>query len=88
MQYTLQDLDASVRAAAGDQDDVAPLTEDTLDVEFADMGCDSLVLLELINSIRRSHGLELPDDAVEHMRTPRAALTHINERFAQTTVGG
>jgi minimal PKS acyl carrier protein len=86
MTFTFEDLDANVRAAAG-HPDIAPLTGETLDADFADLGCDSLVLIELINRINRSYGIHLPDAAIEYMRTPRSTLAYLNDRFAASEAG-
>ena len=86
MSFTFEDLDANVRAAAGNPD-IAPLTGDTLDADFADLGCDSLVLIELINRINRAYGINLPDAAIEHMRTPRSTLAYLNDWLAASEVG-
>jgi minimal PKS acyl carrier protein len=46
--------------------------------EFADMGFDSLALIEATAHIGRTHGLELSDDLLPQLLTPRDLLHHLN----------
>ncbi|HEY8374500.1 MAG TPA: acyl carrier protein [Pseudonocardiaceae bacterium] len=80
-QFTLDDLRRILKSAAGD--DGATLDGDVLDTEFADLGYDSLALLELAGHVQREYGVPMPDDAPQHMTTPRAALDYVNARFAE-----
>jgi len=33
--------------------------------------------------VQREYGVPMPDDAPQHMTTPRAALDYVNARFAE-----
>jgi act minimal PKS acyl carrier protein len=54
-------------------------------VPLADLGYDSLAMLELAGHVQRRYGVPIPDEAVERMTTPRSTVDYINAQFA--TVG-
>ncbi|WP_190191460.1 acyl carrier protein [Streptomyces minutiscleroticus] len=75
---TVDDLMKIMRAAAG-QDENVDLDGDVLDVPFADLGYDSLALLETAVRIEREYGTRLADDLATTARTPREFLTLVND---------
>lgn len=52
------------------------------DAEFADLGYDSISLLEVAARLERQCGVKLDDDLIVSARTPRALLAAVNERLA------
>ncbi|BCJ48001.1 actinorhodin polyketide synthase acyl carrier protein [Actinoplanes ianthinogenes] len=56
---------------------------DELDVALADLGYDSLAMLELAAIVQREYGVRMPDDCVIEMTTPRAAIEYINRRLTE-----
>ncbi len=62
---TMTDLTKLLRACAGD-------------AEHADLGYDSLALLELSGQIKQRYGVALPDDAARVTATPRQFLALVN----------
>ncbi|MBP2327289.1 act minimal PKS acyl carrier protein [Kibdelosporangium banguiense] len=79
--FTLSDLREIMRASAG-VDEGVDLDGDIAGVEFADLGYDSLAVLELAGQVGRRYGLRIPDDAVAEMPTPGHAVEFINTRLA------
>lgn len=77
-QFTLADLIAIMRECAGEEGDVN-LDGDVLDTPFADLGYDSLALLETAAVIERQYRIRLADDVVTEARTPRAFVGVVNE---------
>ncbi|MET9295639.1 acyl carrier protein [Streptomyces sp. NPDC003077] len=75
---TVDELMKVMRAAAGGDENV-DLDGDVLDVPFADLGYDSLALLETAVRIERRHGLRLADDLVTTAKTPREFLGLVND---------
>jgi act minimal PKS acyl carrier protein len=49
------------------------------DALLADLGYDSLAILEIAAVLQRRYGIAVPDDSTERMTTPRAAVAYINE---------
>jgi act minimal PKS acyl carrier protein len=84
-EFTIDDLRQVLRAAAGDADGVG-LDSDILDVPFADLGYDSLALLETGGRIEREHGIELADSTITDAETPRALLASVNERLGAAAI--
>jgi act minimal PKS acyl carrier protein len=74
---TIADLRRILRDAAGAEEDV-DLDGDILDVEFADLGYDSLALLETAARITQEFGVKLDDAVVVDANTPRKLLTAAN----------
>ena len=76
-EMTLEHLRGTLIACAGEEDSV-DLSGDVLDVPFADLGYDSLALMESAAMIERDYGIELPEEEVARARTPRALLHLVN----------
>jgi act minimal PKS acyl carrier protein len=58
------------------------LDGDIEDIEFEDLGYDSICLLEAAGRIERDCGVKLDDDLIVSARTPRALLAVVNEQLA------
>ncbi|AKJ11926.1 acyl carrier protein [Streptomyces sp. NPDC001093] len=76
-ELTLDDLTRILRESAG-EDEGVDLDGDILDTLFADLGYDSLALLEASSRIEREFGVKLSDDAVSEAETPRLLLAAAN----------
>lgn len=74
---TLEDLKRILRESAGADEDV-DFNGEVLDTDFADLGYDSLALLEAAARITREYGVTLDDDATISARTPRDLLKVVN----------
>ncbi|CRK55093.1 Acyl carrier protein [Alloactinosynnema sp. L-07] len=79
--FDLDDLRAIMRESAGVDEDV-DLDGDIADIEFTELGYDSLAVLELASQVQRKYGVPIPDEAVHEMPTPRAAVEFINKQFS------
>lgn len=77
-EITLDELKQALREAAGDTDS-ANLEGDVLDIDFSDLGYDSLALLETAGKITRDYGVTLADDSVTSVKTLRELLKVVNE---------
>ncbi|GAA3882043.1 acyl carrier protein [Saccharothrix violaceirubra] len=75
-EFALRDLTRILKSCAG-VDDAVDLDGPVADTAFEDLGYDSLALFELVGRVRREYGVELPDEAVAEMATPRAAVDYI-----------
>ncbi|OJF16157.1 acyl carrier protein [Couchioplanes caeruleus] len=79
--FDVAELREIMSASVGVEDDVY-FDGDHLDVPFADLGYDSLAILELASQIQRRYGVQIPDEAVtEDMTSPRAAVDYVNSRL-------
>lgn len=78
-QFKLNDLRDIMRRSAGVDEDV-DLDGDIEEISFADLGYDSLALLEVFAQIRTGRGVVLPDDAVDEVRTPADLVDYVNRR--------
>jgi act minimal PKS acyl carrier protein len=63
-------------ASVGELDTVP--AEQLLDCELADLGCDSLALIETATRIKQEYGVVIPDDEVTEVRTPRELLAAVS----------
>jgi len=77
-ELTLDNLKAILQAAAG-ADEQVNLDGDILDVEFTDLGYDSIALMETGSRIEREFGVTFNDDAVMSAKTPRDFLAVVNK---------
>jgi act minimal PKS acyl carrier protein len=75
--FVLEDLKRILREGAGADENV-DLDGEILDTEFAELGYDSLALLETASRISREYGITLEDDIVIATRTPRDLIKVVN----------
>jgi act minimal PKS acyl carrier protein len=78
---TLDDVRRILIACAGDQDEI-DLTGDISDIEFDDLGYDSLALLETAARIKQELGVDIPDELISELKTPRQLLVAVNGDIA------
>ncbi|MFK0258734.1 acyl carrier protein [Streptomyces sp. NPDC090445] len=69
---TLDDLRRILSESAGS--DEGQLDGDILDTGFAELGYDSLALIETVSVVQRDYGVEIPDK----LATPRELLDAVN----------
>jgi act minimal PKS acyl carrier protein len=74
-EFTLDDLKRILREGAGEDGD---LTGDVAGTEFAELGYESLALLETSGRIEREYGIRLDDDEFLAATTPRALVDLVN----------
>lgn len=77
-QIDIAELKDILLEAAG-EDESVDLDGDVLDTDFADLGYDSLAVLEAAGIVARRYGLRLSDEALETVVTPRDLLTRIQD---------
>ncbi|GAA4914998.1 acyl carrier protein [Streptomyces coeruleoprunus] len=82
---TLDDLRRILVACAG-EDDGTDVSGDILDSSFEDLGYDSLALMESAARIKQEFGVDLSDDDVADIDTPRALLDLVNGRVSPAAV--
>ena len=76
-ELTLPELMTIVREGAGADESLADGAPRG-DVPFADLGYDSLALLETVNRIERRYGVRLSDDIADPANTPGWLLDEVN----------
>ncbi|MEV7601795.1 acyl carrier protein [Kitasatospora sp. NPDC089797] len=77
-EFTLTDLTDKLRECAGEAEDYDLDNDDVSEVPFLELGYDSLALLQVTGVLKRERGIELSDDEVIGVETPRALLQLIN----------
>lgn len=80
---TTDDVLETLYENAGEPDAGAP-TGDVSDVDFADLGYDSLALMEVASVLGKQLGIAVSDDIVVDARTPQAFADLINTQLAAT----
>ncbi|MGW5100012.1 acyl carrier protein [Streptomyces sp. NPDC004100] len=76
-EFTLSDLRTILLEAAGTDENV-DLDGDILDLDFQDLGYESLALLETAGRIERTYGITLDEEALADARTPRLLVDLVN----------
>ncbi|MEU7422308.1 MULTISPECIES: acyl carrier protein [unclassified Streptomyces] len=79
----IEDLRRVLVACAG-EDDAADLGGDILDMTFQDLGYDSLAMMETAARITQDYGVDLSDDEITEVATPRALLDLVNRSVTAT----
>lgn len=79
---TVNDLKQILLETAG-ADDAAVLDGEILDVEFSELGYDSVALLEASGQIELRYGIALPEETVASVPTPRGFLDVVNASLAE-----
>jgi act minimal PKS acyl carrier protein len=80
-ELTLEEFIALIETHAGEPDE-GDLDVNVIDVLFEQLGYDSIRLLEVISQIRFRYGLDLNEEILTEMRTPRQALDKLNALIA------
>jgi act minimal PKS acyl carrier protein len=80
---TIDSLRRLLVECAGEDGNVR-IDEDVLDVDFADLGYDSLAMMETAARIKQEYGLSVQDDLLAEANTPRALLRVVNDDAADT----
>jgi minimal PKS acyl carrier protein len=73
----IQDLRRILQESAGAEQGV-DLDGEILDVQFDELGYDSLALMETASRISREYGIQIDDDALSEATTPRRLLGLLN----------
>ncbi|GAA1262294.1 acyl carrier protein [Kitasatospora nipponensis] len=81
-EFTLNELTEKLRECAGEAENYDVDTDDVSDVPFLELGYDSLALLQVTGVLKRERGVELSDDEVIGVETPRALLEMINTNLS------
>jgi minimal PKS acyl carrier protein len=81
-EFTLDDLRAALRSCAG-EDPAVDLDGDIGRTDFADLGYDSLALMETASHLARALGRSLPEEALADAATPAEFVDAVNARLAQ-----
>ncbi|QFZ18804.1 acyl carrier protein [Saccharothrix syringae] len=74
---TVHDLHRILVQCAGEAEQ-GVLGADALDRDFDDLGYDSLALMETAAQIAKEYGVEISDERVAELRTPREVLAVVN----------
>jgi minimal PKS acyl carrier protein len=74
--FTQGDLATLMRECGGE--DHEDLSGSILDIPFAELGYDSLALLEITTRIENRYSVSIPEDIATGMKTPREAIAYVN----------
>lgn len=72
---TLEALNQFIYECMGEP---SAITEEAQDSTFPDLGCDSLVILQLEARLSQEFGVHIPELLFQKM-SPRAALAYVNQ---------
>lgn len=82
MNYTREQIETKLRALVAQQlhtdaDTITP------DATLTSLGADSLDIVELVIHVEDEFGIEVSDEAAEHMKTLNDVITYIMEHQAR-----
>lgn len=80
--FTADDL-RTIMLATADEDFVPNIEDDFLDRSFTDMDFDSLSVLEIATRIQQEYHLEIEDEAIVEMTTPRDVVDYVSGRLSE-----
>lgn len=78
---TSERLFAILRECAGEEEAMGG--EDRMDTEFTALGYDSLALLEATARVSNELGVEIPEEDLADVKTPRQFLSVVNPLAAE-----
>lgn len=81
--FTADDL-KTIMLATADEATAPDLDGNFLDKYFTDLDFDSLAVLEIATRIQQTCHLEIPDEAIAEMRTPRDVIDYVSGRLRQS----
>ncbi|MBT2206897.1 MULTISPECIES: phosphopantetheine-binding protein [Actinomadura] len=76
--FTLADLVGYIRQAAGEDEDF-DLDGDIGEITFANLGYDSIAMVEVVVSVERELGISLPGEGTDKDSTPTKFVEVVNE---------
>ncbi|WP_137233324.1 acyl carrier protein [Streptomyces sp. BPSDS2] len=79
-QLDLTTLIGLLRSSGGSENQ--DLNSDVLDVGFAELGYDSLSLLQVTGIIERDSGVTLDEQALDEAETPRQYIAAVNQALS------
>ncbi|WP_433579542.1 acyl carrier protein [Nocardia brasiliensis] len=85
-EFTIDDLRPILVQAFGELDEEFDTTGDISDIEFEELGLDSLALIETQALIRRRFGVRLEDGQVVGTSTPADLVAAVNAQLAAELV--
>ncbi|MFC9505978.1 acyl carrier protein [Streptomyces sp. NPDC057002] len=74
---TSEKLFAILRECAGEEESVTSAVN-AVDMEFTDLGYDSLALLETAARVSREYDVEIPEEDLSEVTTPAGFLSVVN----------
>ncbi|GAB3440663.1 acyl carrier protein [Actinophytocola sediminis] len=77
--FTVAELGDTIATCLGTDSGTA-ITESTVDVSFAELGYDSLAVYELMTRLQDDVGIEVSDDDIDTLTTPRLVIEFVNSR--------
>ncbi|GAA0906421.1 acyl carrier protein [Virgisporangium aurantiacum] len=80
-QVTLDDVKQIMRECAG-EDESIDLDGDVADLPFAELGYDSLALMETASRTERRFGVAIPEDDLAEVSTLNGFVALVNRRLA------
>lgn len=80
-EFTIEDLRRIIAEAAGEPD-AAEAGADITDVEFTELGYESIALLETAARIEREFGVRLDESRLVEAATPRQLVDLVNEHLS------
>jgi act minimal PKS acyl carrier protein len=83
---TLDGLKKIMFEAVG-EDESIDLEQDILDTPMAELGFDSLAVMDVATGIQRALGVRIPEDGVDEMTTPGNTLRYVNTLLAEVPAG-
>jgi act minimal PKS acyl carrier protein len=79
--FTVTDLTRIIRAAAG-EDEELDLDSNVLELSFADLGYDSLAVMETASRVEREFDVLLPEAEMSDIETPKEFIAFVNEQLS------
>ena len=76
--FTQADLVGYMRRAAG-EDEAIGLDGHIAETTFADLGYDSLAVMEIVSLVEQELGVRLPEEAMAEAETPEQFVQLVNE---------
>lgn len=81
--FTIEDLVEYVRRGAGEDEGSLDLDGPKAEITFADLGYDSIAIMEVLLLIERDLGIKLPEEMDKSM-TPAHYVKVVNELLAES----
>ena len=81
-EFTLDDLREIMRISVGVEEGVdldGPIAE----LEFTELGYDSLALAEVVSQVSRRYAVEIGEDEAFELTTPGSVVAVVNDRLAR-----
>jgi minimal PKS acyl carrier protein len=81
--FTMSELKHILRTSSGESDEISLDAPEAADRTLAELGYDSLAILDVLSWVQREYAVVVPDGEIDHTRTLHEAAEVLNAHLEE-----